>query len=88
MTLQLQSTITYVHHMQCQSRLFNNSILALRSIGVTSIELFLTFILAKCEYFTGQENKRKMVESAFGEDGSRGTATKLTVEDLRYLFMV
>ncbi|XP_066349545.1 helicase-like transcription factor CHR28 isoform X2 [Miscanthus floridulus] len=35
-----------------------------------------------------QEKKRKMVESAFGEDGSRGTATKLTVEDLRYLFMV
>lgn len=36
----------------------------------------------------GQEKKREMVESAFGEDGSRGTATKLTVEDLRYLFMV
>ncbi|AQK46391.1 Putative SNF2-domain/RING finger domain/helicase domain protein [Zea mays] len=35
-----------------------------------------------------QEKKREMVESAFGEDGSRGTATKLTVEDLRYLFMV
>jgi hypothetical protein len=45
-------------------------------------------MLANCECFTGQEKKRKMVESAFGEDGSRGTATKLTVEDLRYLFMV
>ncbi|KAJ1272919.1 hypothetical protein BS78_06G239800 [Paspalum vaginatum] len=35
-----------------------------------------------------QEKKRKMVESAFGEDSSSGNATRLTVEDLRYLFMV
>ncbi|KAE8696603.1 SNF2 domain-containing protein [Hibiscus syriacus] len=34
-----------------------------------------------------QEEKRKMVASAFGEDQSGGTATRLTVEDLRYLFM-
>ncbi|WVZ87280.1 hypothetical protein U9M48_033941 [Paspalum notatum var. saurae] len=34
-----------------------------------------------------QEKKRKMVESAFGEDSSSGNATRLTVEDLRYLFM-
>uniref|UniRef100_A0A5B7BEX3 Helicase-like transcription factor CHR28 n=1 Tax=Davidia involucrata TaxID=16924 RepID=A0A5B7BEX3_DAVIN len=35
-----------------------------------------------------QEEKRKMVASAFGEDQSGGTATRLTVEDLKYLFMV
>ncbi|XP_050270956.1 helicase-like transcription factor CHR28 isoform X1 [Quercus robur] len=35
-----------------------------------------------------QEEKRKMVASAFGEDQGGGTATRLTVEDLRYLFMV
>ncbi|XP_050373282.1 helicase-like transcription factor CHR28 isoform X2 [Argentina anserina] len=35
-----------------------------------------------------QDEKRKMVASAFGEDNSGGSATRLTVEDLRYLFMV
>ncbi|XP_042966159.1 helicase-like transcription factor CHR28 isoform X1 [Carya illinoinensis] len=35
-----------------------------------------------------QEEKRKMVASAFGEDQSGGFATRLTVEDLKYLFMV
>ncbi|OVA07399.1 SNF2-related [Macleaya cordata] len=35
-----------------------------------------------------QEEKRKMVASAFGEDHMGGPATRLTVEDLRYLFMV
>ncbi|VVA14792.1 PREDICTED: helicase mRNAion factor [Prunus dulcis] len=35
-----------------------------------------------------QEEKRKMVASAFGEDHSGGSAARLTVEDLRYLFMV
>ncbi|KAM2658221.1 hypothetical protein EV2_020960 [Malus domestica] len=35
-----------------------------------------------------QEEKRKMVASAFGEDHGGGSATRLTVEDLRYLFMV
>ncbi|KAF2322446.1 hypothetical protein GH714_017085 [Hevea brasiliensis] len=34
-----------------------------------------------------QEEKRKMVASAFGEDPSGGSATRLTVEDLKYLFM-
>nr|XP_017227107.1 PREDICTED: helicase-like transcription factor CHR28 [Daucus carota subsp. sativus] len=34
-----------------------------------------------------QEEKRKMVASAFGEDPSGGTGSRLTVEDLRYLFM-
>ncbi|TYG80671.1 hypothetical protein ES288_D02G235300v1 [Gossypium darwinii] len=34
-----------------------------------------------------QEEKRKMVASAFGEDQSGSSATRLTVEDLRYLFM-
>ncbi|XP_010031367.2 helicase-like transcription factor CHR28 isoform X1 [Eucalyptus grandis] len=35
-----------------------------------------------------QEEKRKMVASAFGEDQGGGTATRLTVEDLKYLFML
>ncbi|KAI4358040.1 hypothetical protein L6164_001950 [Bauhinia variegata] len=35
-----------------------------------------------------QEEKRKMVASAFGEDHAGGTATRLTVDDLKYLFMV
>ncbi|KAL1803552.1 hypothetical protein ACET3Z_032199 [Daucus carota] len=34
-----------------------------------------------------QEEKRKMVASAFGEDQSGGTGSRLSVEDLRYLFM-
>ncbi|KAL4278546.1 hypothetical protein GQ457_03G005150 [Hibiscus cannabinus] len=34
-----------------------------------------------------QEEKRKMVASAFGEDQGGSSATRLTVEDLRYLFM-
>ncbi|KAL8120583.1 helicase-like transcription factor CHR28 isoform X2 [Apium graveolens] len=34
-----------------------------------------------------QEEKRKMVASAFGEDQSGGSGTRLTVEDLRFLFM-
>ncbi|XWS68430.1 hypothetical protein CRYUN_Cryun04dG0089000 [Craigia yunnanensis] len=34
-----------------------------------------------------QMMKKKMVASAFGEDQSGGSATRLTVEDLRYLFM-
>ncbi|XP_056168840.1 helicase-like transcription factor CHR28 isoform X2 [Syzygium oleosum] len=35
-----------------------------------------------------QEEKRKMVASAFGEDQGGGAATRLTVEDLKYLFML
>ncbi|KAJ6906920.1 hypothetical protein NC651_017555 [Populus alba x Populus x berolinensis] len=35
-----------------------------------------------------QDEKRKMVASAFGEDQSGGSAARLTVEDLKYLFMV
>ncbi|KAK2635809.1 hypothetical protein Ddye_030601 [Dipteronia dyeriana] len=35
-----------------------------------------------------QEDKRKMVASAFGEDQGGGTASRLTVEDLKFLFMV
>lgn len=34
-----------------------------------------------------QEKKRAMVASAFGEDQKGGGATKLTMDDLRYLFM-
>ncbi|KAL6844539.1 hypothetical protein ACP4OV_026212 [Aristida adscensionis] len=33
-----------------------------------------------------QDKKREIVESAFGENKSGGSATRLTVEDLRYLF--
>lgn len=35
-----------------------------------------------------QEEKRKMVASAFGEDHAGGSGTRLTVDDLKYLFMV
>ncbi|CAM0911077.1 unnamed protein product [Alopecurus aequalis] len=35
-----------------------------------------------------QEEKRAMVNSAFGEDKSGGHASRLTVEDLRYLFRI
>ncbi|KAJ1267542.1 hypothetical protein BS78_07G064500 [Paspalum vaginatum] len=35
-----------------------------------------------------QEEKRTMVKSAFGEDKAGGHATRLTVEDLRYLFKI
>ncbi|PKI63963.1 hypothetical protein CRG98_015639 [Punica granatum] len=35
-----------------------------------------------------QDEKRKMVASAFGEDQGGSSATRLTVEDLRYLFMI
>ncbi|KAJ1285692.1 hypothetical protein BS78_03G296700 [Paspalum vaginatum] len=35
-----------------------------------------------------QEKKREMVASAFGEDRSGSRQTRLTVEDLNYLFMV
>lgn len=34
-----------------------------------------------------QDDKRKMVASAFGEDQSGGSGNRLTVEDLRFLFM-
>ncbi|XP_040971618.1 helicase-like transcription factor CHR28 isoform X2 [Gossypium hirsutum] len=34
-----------------------------------------------------QQKKRKMVASAFGEDETGGRQTRLTVEDLEYLFM-
>ncbi|CAI9292704.1 unnamed protein product [Lactuca saligna] len=33
-----------------------------------------------------QEKKRKMVASAFGDDDNGGSKTRLTVEDMRYLF--
>ncbi|XP_048231086.1 helicase-like transcription factor CHR28 isoform X2 [Ricinus communis] len=35
-----------------------------------------------------QQKKREMVASAFGEDETGGRQTRLTVEDLKYLFMV
>ncbi|EOA29760.1 hypothetical protein CARUB_v10012850mg [Capsella rubella] len=35
-----------------------------------------------------QEEKRKMVASAFGEDHGGSSAKRLTVDDLKYLFMV
>ncbi|KAG6638596.1 hypothetical protein I3843_10G045400 [Carya illinoinensis] len=35
-----------------------------------------------------QQKKRQMVASAFGEDGTGGRQTRLTVEDLKYLFMM
>ncbi|XP_030967710.1 helicase-like transcription factor CHR28 isoform X2 [Quercus lobata] len=35
-----------------------------------------------------QQKKREMVAAAFGEDGTGGRQTRLTVEDLKYLFMM
>ncbi|XP_059440688.1 helicase-like transcription factor CHR28 isoform X6 [Corylus avellana] len=35
-----------------------------------------------------QQKKREMVASAFGEDGTGGGQTRLTEEDLKYLFMM
>ncbi|XP_004485743.1 helicase-like transcription factor CHR28 isoform X2 [Cicer arietinum] len=35
-----------------------------------------------------QQKKRKMVSSAFGEDGTGGRESRLTVDDLKYLFMM
>ncbi|KAG4909991.1 hypothetical protein JHK82_056015 [Glycine max] len=35
-----------------------------------------------------QDDKRKMVASAFGEDHAGASGTRLTVDDLKYLFMV
>ncbi|XP_061375542.1 helicase-like transcription factor CHR28 isoform X2 [Gastrolobium bilobum] len=35
-----------------------------------------------------QQKKRKMVSSAFGEDGTGGRQSRLTVDDLKYLFMM
>ncbi|KAL2341934.1 hypothetical protein Fmac_009874 [Flemingia macrophylla] len=35
-----------------------------------------------------QHKKRKMVASAFGEDGTGGRQSRLTVDDLKYLFMM
>ncbi|KAF1872938.1 hypothetical protein Lal_00016044 [Lupinus albus] len=35
-----------------------------------------------------QQRKRKMVASAFGENGTGGTQSRLTVDDLKYLFMM
>lgn len=35
-----------------------------------------------------QEEKRNMVASAFGEDHAGGSGARLTVDDLKYLFMV
>uniref|UniRef100_A0A0D3AC59 RING-type domain-containing protein n=1 Tax=Brassica oleracea var. oleracea TaxID=109376 RepID=A0A0D3AC59_BRAOL len=35
-----------------------------------------------------QEEKRRMVASAYGEDHGGSSATRLTVDDLKYLFMV
>lgn len=35
-----------------------------------------------------QQKKRTMVASAFGEDGTSGRQTRLTVDDLKYLFMM
>ena len=35
-----------------------------------------------------QQKKREMVASAFGEDENGGRQTRLTVDDLNYLFMV
>jgi hypothetical protein len=43
---------------------------------------------ALTKFYISQEKKREMVASAFGEDRSGSRQTRLTVEDLNYLFMV
>lgn len=40
--------------------------------------------LIDCNYT--QDDKRKMVASAFGEDQTGGHGTRLTVDDIRFLF--
>jgi hypothetical protein len=51
---------------------------------------FSSFLFCSCEIHLGflQQKKREMVASAFGEDGTGGRQTRLTVEDLKYLFMM
>jgi len=50
----------------------------------------LKLLLAKQKYrvIFLQQKKREMVASAFGEDENGGRQTRLTVDDLNYLFMV
>lgn len=46
------------------------------------------FVVTKCACFCCQAKKREMVASAFGDEKSGGIATRLTVEDLGYLFNI
>lgn len=43
---------------------------------------------ARKSYMFLQQKKRMMVASAFGEDGTGDRQTRLTVDDLKYLFMM
>lgn len=43
---------------------------------------------ARKSYLFLQQKKRTMVASAFGEDGTGDRQTRLTVDDLKYLFMM
>ncbi|KAK6931777.1 SNF2, N-terminal [Dillenia turbinata] len=54
--------------------------------GQSLVIAFLFSVNWIAEKYT--EEKRKLVASAFGEDQGGGAATRLTVEDLKYLFMV
>ena len=51
---------------------------------------FSNLIFCSCEIHLVflQQKKREMVASAFGEDGTGGRQTRLTEEDLKYLFMM
>lgn len=50
--------------------------------------LFLIYGVLTCHItWISQQKKREMVASAFGEDENGSRQTRLTVEDLRYLFM-
>lgn len=57
-----------------------------RRLMKTAVELFRELI--KGASSSMQEKKREMVASAFGEDGSGSHQSRLTLEDLRYLFRV
>ncbi|KAL1197707.1 Helicase-like transcription factor CHR27 [Cardamine amara subsp. amara] len=56
-----------------------------RPVTVTRITIKDTI---EDKILTLQEEKRKMAASAFGEDHGGSSATRLTVDDLKYLFMV
>ena len=67
-----------------------DKILSLQVFDVPQFPPHSIFIVVqhhRCLFFIYQEEKRKMVASAFGEEHGGSSATKLTVDDLKYLFM-
>ena len=61
------------------------------ALQVTSIYFHFRILGLSCDFVDSaviQERKRAMVASAFGEDETGSRQTRLTVEDLEYLFRV